>query len=63
MAKVVLEGRKKTEQHLINLFRARFPFVYIPTWEEVRIIDIITDIASSAQKIKTKRDVFVFLLF
>ena len=60
MAKVVLEGRKKTEQHLINLFRARFPFVYIPTWEEVRIIDIITDIASSAQKIKTKRDVFVW---
>ena len=53
MAKVVLEGRKKTEQHLINLFRARFPFVYIPTWEEVRIIDIITDIASNAQKIKT----------
>ena len=44
MAKTILEGKKKIEQHLINLFKARFPFVYIPTWEEVRIINIINDI-------------------
>ncbi len=60
MAKMILEGKKKTEQHLINLFRARFPFIYIPTWEEVRIVNIINDIANNPKKIKTRRDVFVW---
>lgn len=62
MAKTILEGKKKTEEHLINLFKARFPFVYIPTWEEVRITNIITDIANNTKKIKTKRDVFIWSL-
>ena len=57
---MILEGKKKTEQHLINLFRARFPFIYIPTWEEVRIVNIINDIANNPKKIKTRRDVFVW---
>lgn len=60
MTDVILEGRKKTEQQLINFFRARFPFIYIPTWEESRVIDIITDIASDASKIKTQRDIFIW---
>ena len=57
---VVLEGLKKTEQHLTNLFKARFSFVYIPTWEEIRIVDLITKIANNVKTIKTKRDVFIW---
>ena len=55
-----LEGLKKTEQHLTNLFKARFCFVYIPTWEEIRIVDLITKIANNVKTIKTKRDVFIW---
>lgn len=61
MAKAMtLEGIKKTEQHLTNLFKARFSFIYIPTWEEVRIIDLITKIANDVKTIRTKRDVFIW---
>ena len=55
-----LEGLKKTEQHLTNLFKARFSFVYIPTWEEIRIVDLITKIANNVKTIKTKRYVFIW---
>ncbi len=55
-----LEGLKKTEQHLTNLFKARFSFVYIPTWEEIRIVDLITKIANNTKTIKTKREVFIW---
>lgn len=55
-----LEGLKKTEQHLTNLFKARFSFVYIPTWEEIRIVEAITKIANDTKTIKTKRDVFIW---
>lgn len=61
MAKAaVLEGIKKTEQYLTNLFKARFSFVYIPTWEEIRVIELITKIANNTKVIKSKRDVFVW---
>lgn len=61
MAKtVVLEGIKKTEQYLTNLFKARFSFVYIPTWEEIRVIELITKIANNIKAIKIKRDIFVW---
>ncbi len=61
MAKTItLEGLKKTEQHLTNLFKARFSFIYIPTWEEVRIVDLITKIANNVKTIRTKRDVFIW---
>lgn len=57
---VLLEGIKKTEQYLTNLFKARFSFIYIPTWEEIRVIELITKIANNTKAIKTKRDVFVW---
>lgn len=61
MAKTMtLEGIKKTEQYLTNLFKARFSFVYIPTWEEIRVIELITKIANNTKVIKSKRDVFVW---
>ena len=55
-----LEGIKKTEQYLTNLFKARFSFVYIPTWEEIRVVELITKIANNKATIKTKRDVFIW---
>ena len=61
MAKTeVLEGIKKTEQYLTNLFKARFSFVYIPTWEEIRVVELISKIANNTKAIKSKRDVFVW---
>lgn len=54
-----LEGIKKTEQYLTNLFKARFPLIYIPTWEEIRIVELITKIAES-KAIKTKREIFIW---
>lgn len=54
-----LEGMRKTEQYLTNLFRARFPFVYIPTWEEIRIVELIVKIAES-KEIKTQREIFIW---
>ena len=55
-----LEGVKKTEQYLTNLFKARFSFIYIPTWEEIRIVELITKIANNTAQIKSKRDVFIW---
>ena len=55
-----LEGLKKTEQYLINLFKARFSFIYIQTWEELRVLELINKIANNTKVIKTKRDVFVW---
>lgn len=46
--------------HLSNLFKARFPIVYIPTWEEVRAVKILADIASEGDLIKTVRKVYVW---
>ena len=51
-----LEGIKKTEQYLTNLFKARFSFIYIPTWEEIRIVELITKIANNTAQIKSKRE-------
>ena len=60
---IALEGIKKTEQYLISLFKARFSFIYIPTWEEVRVEGLITKIANTMRNSKgtlIKRDVFVW---
>jgi SpoVK/Ycf46/Vps4 family AAA+-type ATPase len=43
-----------------NLMKARFPLLYIPTWEEERVIKIINEIASDATAIKTPRKVFTW---
>lgn len=48
------------KQHLSNLFRARFPIVYIPTWEESRAIEILNDIAQDERLIKTRRNLYIW---
>ena len=48
------------KKHLSNLFRARFPVIYIPTWEESRAIKILADVARDTELIKTVRKVYVW---
>ncbi|WP_255571751.1 AAA family ATPase [Anoxybacillus sp. ST70] len=45
-----------------NLFRARFPFLYISTWEEERVLSFIRSIASDISLIKTSREVITWKL-
>ncbi|SMG37099.1 AAA family ATPase [Paenibacillus aquistagni] len=45
---------------LSNLMRARFPFLYITTWEETRAISVISDTANDEELIKTVRKVFTW---
>ena len=45
---------------LSNLFKARFPYVYINTWEEQRACDLISYIAENEYYIKFKRMVYIW---
>lgn len=49
---------KELQISLANLFKARFPYVYIPTWEEKRVIDFIENIANNESLIKHTRKVY-----
>ncbi|MBQ8460008.1 AAA family ATPase [bacterium] len=49
-----------TITQLSRLFRARFPYIYITTWEEERAINLIKSIANSEKLIKIKRDVYIW---
>ncbi|TCS96605.1 AAA family ATPase [Hazenella coriacea] len=48
------------EQTLANLLKARFPFLYIPTWEEDRLIQIIHTVVNDLQLINTPRKVMTW---
>lgn len=52
----VLEFQKT----ISNLLKARFPCLFIPSWEEDRLLTIINNIAKDSNLIKTKRDVFTW---
>ncbi|MCM1339525.1 MAG: hypothetical protein NC191_07645, partial [Muribaculaceae bacterium] len=45
---------------LSMLFRARFPYIYITTWEEERAISLIKKIAASEKLIKIPREVYTW---
>ena len=55
-----MEGIKETEQKLANLFKARFPMIYIESWEENRVIDTIQRISENKELIKTTRTVLTW---
>ncbi|WP_338552778.1 AAA family ATPase [Paenibacillus sp. KS-LC4] len=48
------------KRHLSNLMRARFPFIYIPTWEEERALSVIDSAVKNEALIKTVRKVFIW---
>lgn len=50
----------KIVTQLAKFFRARFPYVYITTWEEERAISLIKSIASSEKLVKVPRDVYIW---
>ena len=45
-----------------NLLKARFPCLYITSWEEDRLLSLINSIAKDENLIKTPRDVFTWKL-
>lgn len=45
---------------LSDLLKARFPYIYIPTWEEERSLSTISDIGTDESLIKTTRKVFTW---
>src|SRR4051794_3499017 len=47
---------------MANLLRARFAYIYVPTWEEERALDTIRAIAQDEALIKTCRQVFTWSL-
>lgn len=55
-----MNSLKETEEQLANLFKARFPIIYIESWEENRVIDLIQSIAENTDLIKTTRTVYVW---
>lgn len=43
-----------------GLLKARFPFIYIPTWEEDRAVEMIYSVVKDSEIIKTVRNVFIW---
>ena len=54
--------KNSTKKMIANLLRARFPFLYISTWEEERALSLIRSIASDISLIKTPREVITWKL-
>lgn len=52
----------KFEKTIANLLRARFPYLYISTWEESRVLSLIGSVAKNAELIRTTRKVFEWSL-
>lgn len=48
------------QEDLADLLKARFPFIYIPTWEEERILSVIEDVVQDESLIRTPRDLFTW---
>lgn len=46
--------------HISNLFKARFPYLYISTWEEERVLSAIRAVCEDQALIKTSRTVFTW---
>ena len=43
-----------------NLLRARFPYIYVGTWEEERVLGMIRETARNADLVRTPRTVFTW---
>jgi len=43
------------ERALANPLRARFPYLYVSTWEEARALELIAATAKDAELIRTSR--------
>ncbi|WP_341350120.1 AAA family ATPase [Clostridium drakei] len=52
----------KFKKDLTSLLKARFPYIYIPTWEEDRVLSVIKGVACDKDTIRTPRQVFTWSL-
>lgn len=52
----------KFKEDLTSLLKARFPYIYVPTWEEDRVLSVIKDVATDKDSIRTPRQVFTWSL-
>lgn len=52
------EHANNFKQTLANLLRARFIYIYIPTWEEERVIVAINETVGNPELIRTTRKVY-----
>jgi len=43
-----------------SLLRARFPYIYVGTWEEERVLGLIRETARNAELVRTPRNVFTW---
>lgn len=51
---------KVTSQKLSGLINASFPFIYIPTWEEDRAIELIVNTVNNQDMVKIPRKIFTW---
>jgi len=51
---------KELLEKLGRLLKARFPYIYISTWEEERAIEMISSVAHDPEMVKTVRKVFTW---
>lgn len=52
------ECSRKAKQGIANLLRARFPYIYVPTWEEERAVEMIRQTVSDETMIRTVRKMY-----
>ncbi|MCM3443109.1 AAA family ATPase [Metabacillus halosaccharovorans] len=59
---IATENQLKAKKLLANLLKARFPYLYIQTWEEDRVLSVIRSVANDVHLIKTAREVLTWRL-
>lgn len=52
--------KAEEKKYIADLFKARFPFLYIASWEENRVVDSLADLISDKEVIRTTRKLFVW---
>lgn len=57
-----MKGDNEFATLVSNLLKARFPCLYVTSWEEDRLLSLINSIAKDENLIKTPRDVFTWKL-
>jgi len=55
-----MKYNREWQINLANLFKARFPYIFIPTWEETRAVDFVESVASDTELIKYPRKVILW---
>lgn len=55
-----MEFNQEQKTTLANLFKARFPYVYIPTWEEQRVCDFVKCVSTDESLIRHSRQVYIW---